>query len=115
MNSENCCLSYCQPIAGHATKPNNYLIFDYNNLRLNCNKQFDCIYLCDEKFILKKHRKETIMKIVATGSLGHISKPLTAELLEKGHAVTVVSSKVERKRRYCRNIKRILQLFKRVA
>lgn len=33
------------------------------------------------------------MKIVVTGSLGHISKPLTEELVQKGHAVTVVSSK----------------------
>ncbi|RXK87077.1 NmrA family NAD(P)-binding protein [Filimonas effusa] len=32
------------------------------------------------------------MKIVITGSLGHISKPLTAELVEKGHAVKVISS-----------------------
>ena len=32
------------------------------------------------------------MKIVLTGSLGHISKPLTAELVQKGHAVTVISS-----------------------
>lgn len=32
------------------------------------------------------------MKIIVTGSLGHISKPLTAELLQKGHTVTVISS-----------------------
>jgi len=32
------------------------------------------------------------MKIIVTGSLGHISKPLTAELVQKGHAVTVISS-----------------------
>ena len=37
------------------------------------------------------------MKIVVTGSLGHISKPLTKELVQKGHSVTVISSKVERK------------------
>lgn len=36
------------------------------------------------------------MKIVVTGSLGHISKPLTQELVQKGHAVTVISSKAER-------------------
>jgi len=36
------------------------------------------------------------MKIVVTGSLGHISKPLTQELVEKGHSVTVISSKAER-------------------
>ncbi|WP_346316449.1 NAD(P)H-binding protein [Chitinophaga sp. YIM B06452] len=33
------------------------------------------------------------MKIVVTGSLGHISKPLTAGLVQKGHRVTVISSK----------------------
>jgi uncharacterized protein YbjT (DUF2867 family) len=31
------------------------------------------------------------MKIVVTGSLGHISKPLTKELIQKGHSVTVIS------------------------
>jgi len=36
------------------------------------------------------------MKIVVTGSLGHIGKPLTKELVEKGHEVTVISSKAER-------------------
>jgi uncharacterized protein YbjT (DUF2867 family) len=37
------------------------------------------------------------MKIIITGSLGHISKPLTEELVKKGHAVTVISSKPEKK------------------
>ncbi|MCR8558975.1 NAD(P)H-binding protein [Mucilaginibacter sp. BJC16-A38] len=32
------------------------------------------------------------MKIILTGSLGHIGKPLTEELVQKGHAVTVISS-----------------------
>ena len=36
------------------------------------------------------------MKIVVTGSLGNISKPLTQELVQKGHLVTVISSKSER-------------------
>ncbi|HEY9260522.1 NAD(P)H-binding protein [Chitinophaga sp.] len=36
------------------------------------------------------------MNIVLTGSLGHIGKPLTQELVQKGHAVTVISSKAER-------------------
>jgi uncharacterized protein YbjT (DUF2867 family) len=39
-----------------------------------------------------------MMKIVVTGSLGHISKPLTIELVEKGHQVTVISSKVEKQK-----------------
>ena len=38
------------------------------------------------------------MKIVVTGSLGNISKPLTQELVQKGHSVTVISSKAERKK-----------------
>lgn len=33
------------------------------------------------------------MKIVVTGSLGNISRPLTIELVQKGHTVTVISSK----------------------
>lgn len=36
------------------------------------------------------------MKIVVTGSLGHISRPLAQELIQKGHMVTVVTSKAER-------------------
>ncbi|WP_338870819.1 NAD(P)H-binding protein [Spirosoma sp. SC4-14] len=37
------------------------------------------------------------MKIVVTGSLGHIGKPLTWELLSKGHSVTVISSNSEKR------------------
>ena len=37
------------------------------------------------------------MKIIITGSLGHISKPLTIELVKKGDAVTVISSNVAKK------------------
>jgi uncharacterized protein YbjT (DUF2867 family) len=37
------------------------------------------------------------MKIVVTGSLGHISKPLAEELVQKGHEVTVISSSADRK------------------
>lgn len=33
------------------------------------------------------------MKIIVTGSLGNVSKPLTKELVQKGHSVTVISSK----------------------
>ena len=36
------------------------------------------------------------MKVIVTGSLGNISKPLTKELVAKGHAVTVISSKPEK-------------------
>lgn len=38
------------------------------------------------------------MKIIITGSLGNIGKPLTKELVAKGHSVTVISSKVERQK-----------------
>jgi uncharacterized protein YbjT (DUF2867 family) len=37
------------------------------------------------------------MKIVVTGSVGNISKPLTIELVQKGHTVTVITSSTERK------------------
>ena len=36
------------------------------------------------------------MNITLTGSLGNISRPLTTDLLQRGHAVTVISSKAER-------------------
>ncbi len=36
------------------------------------------------------------MNIVITGSLGHISQPLTQQLVQQGHAVTVVSSIADR-------------------
>ena len=36
------------------------------------------------------------MKIVVTGSLGNISKPLAKDLVQKGHEVIVISSKAER-------------------
>lgn len=38
------------------------------------------------------------MKIIVTGSLGHISKPLTEKLVQKGHSVTVISSKPEKQK-----------------
>ncbi|MCC5658755.1 NAD(P)H-binding protein [Nostoc sp. XA010] len=38
------------------------------------------------------------MKVVVTGSLGNISKPLTEELVQKGHSVMVISSKAERQK-----------------
>jgi uncharacterized protein YbjT (DUF2867 family) len=38
------------------------------------------------------------MKIIITGSLGHISKPLVNILVQKGHAITVISSKANRQK-----------------
>ncbi len=38
------------------------------------------------------------MNIAITGSLGNISKPLTIELIAKGHSVTVISSNPEKQR-----------------
>jgi uncharacterized protein YbjT (DUF2867 family) len=37
------------------------------------------------------------MKITLTGSLGHIGRPLTSDLVSKGHSVTVISSNPEKK------------------
>jgi len=37
------------------------------------------------------------MNIVMTGSLGHVGKPLTEELVRRGHRVTVVSSQARRR------------------
>lgn len=36
------------------------------------------------------------MKIILTGSLGHISKPLAQQLLNEGHHVTIISSKADK-------------------
>jgi uncharacterized protein YbjT (DUF2867 family) len=38
------------------------------------------------------------MKIIVTGSLGHISKPLTTVLAKKGHTITVISSKPDKQK-----------------
>ncbi len=38
------------------------------------------------------------MKVVLTGSLGHIGKPLAVDLVKKGHLVTVISSKSEKEK-----------------
>jgi uncharacterized protein YbjT (DUF2867 family) len=38
------------------------------------------------------------MKIIVTGSLGNISKPLTKELIQNGHSVTVISRKPEKQK-----------------
>jgi len=38
------------------------------------------------------------MKIILTGSLGHIGLPLTKELVQKGHNVTVISSNPDKKK-----------------
>ncbi|GAB4019353.1 NAD(P)H-binding protein [Spirosoma koreense] len=38
------------------------------------------------------------MKIVVTGSLGHISQPLATALIRKGHTVTIISSKPEKRK-----------------
>lgn len=41
--------------------------------------------------------KNGSMKIILTGSLGNIGKPLATELVKVGHSVTVISSNAERK------------------
>lgn len=38
------------------------------------------------------------MKFIVTGSLGNISKPLAQELVQKGHKVTIISSKPEKQK-----------------
>ena len=38
------------------------------------------------------------MKVIVTGSLGNISKPLARELVQKGHSVTVISRKLEKQK-----------------
>lgn len=38
------------------------------------------------------------MKVVVTGSLGHVGQPLAKGLVQKGHTVTVISSKAEKQK-----------------
>lgn len=38
------------------------------------------------------------MKIIVTGSLGHIGSPLTEQLVKRGHVVTLISSNPDRQR-----------------
>jgi uncharacterized protein YbjT (DUF2867 family) len=47
--------------------------------------------------IFAESRNEN-MKIVLTGSIGHIGKPLAVELVEKGHRVTVITSNPEKQK-----------------
>lgn len=42
--------------------------------------------------------KNSKMKIILTGSLGHISRLLTQKLVEGGHSITVVSSNPDRRK-----------------
>ena len=42
------------------------------------------------------HETANAMNIIVTGSLGHISKPLTQQLVQKGHTVTVISHRADR-------------------
>jgi uncharacterized protein YbjT (DUF2867 family) len=53
------------------------------------------VFLFLQNFAETKKEK---MKITITGSLGHISKPLTTMLVQQGHIVTVISSNAERQK-----------------
>lgn len=45
---------------------------------------------------LCRNKTSYLMNIVITGSLGHISQPLTKQLLQQDHSVTVISSNTDR-------------------
>jgi uncharacterized protein YbjT (DUF2867 family) len=45
-----------------------------------------------------QEQKTENMNIILTGSLGNIGMPLTKELVQKGHSVTVISSKAEKQK-----------------
>jgi uncharacterized protein YbjT (DUF2867 family) len=65
-------------------------MFGYNISRFG----YTCVLIVAELCI----NKNRTMKIIVTGSLGHISKPLTQALVHKGHSVTVISSNPERQK-----------------
>jgi uncharacterized protein YbjT (DUF2867 family) len=52
------------------------------------------VFLLLQTFVATKQKN---MNIVLTGSLGNIGKPLTKELVGKGHTLTVISSNPEKK------------------
>lgn len=64
-------------------------VFGYNNRRFGYNRFFRW-----EEFCIKISN----MKIVVTGSLGHISKPLTETLVQNGHSVTAISSNPDKQK-----------------
>ena len=63
--------------------------FGYNSRRFAYVRRSPTAELCGVQ-------KTKTMNIVITGSLGHIGKPLTEELVYKGHHVKVISSKPEK-------------------
>lgn len=65
--------------------------FDYGKRRFGYTRFLTMADLCMDK-------KNRNMNIVLTGSLGNIGKPLTQELVQKGHSVTVISSKADRQK-----------------
>jgi uncharacterized protein YbjT (DUF2867 family) len=65
--------------------------FDYNVNRFGYIPSVVAAELCRTK------PNNDNMNIIVTGSLGNISKPLTMELVQKGHQVTVISSRPEKK------------------
>jgi uncharacterized protein YbjT (DUF2867 family) len=63
--------------------------FAYNKSRFGYIRHFAVMQF----YIIKKNSK---MKIIITGSLGNISRPLTEMLVQANHTVTVISSNPER-------------------
>jgi Trk K+ transport system NAD-binding subunit len=49
----------------------------------------------NKKIIINKKIK--IMKIIITGSLGNVAKPLAEQLIAEGHDITVISSNESKK------------------
>jgi uncharacterized protein YbjT (DUF2867 family) len=75
---------------GAIATPFGYLTNDYNNSRFSYSCLAGIAKLCSIK--------NSNMKLVITGSLGRISKPLTEILVKNGHQVVVVSSKSGRQK-----------------
>lgn len=82
------CITFSRKIT-HLTSAHNKRIFDYKHFSVSG----DFCYA-----ILQVTKTEREMKITLTGSLGHISKPLTQELVQKGYSVTVISSNAEKQK-----------------
>lgn len=72
----------------NVVKKKHTVAFDYNNHRFN--------YTCLPNARELRNIKNRNMKIVVTGSLGHIGGPLTEALVQNGHTVIVISSKPDK-------------------
>ena len=94
--------SYTKPLRGNDTRRLNINQKKERTLYLPTTKVYSAtsVYLFLRNFVrqFRNECKTEKMKITLSGSLGHIGRPLTQELVQKNHSVTVISSNPERQK-----------------